>query len=63
MGFNIKLESNLSTGYRWFPDFNPRFLKLIGINYSHEDLNESSIVGELELKNLYLKPLKVVKQI
>lgn len=60
--FNIKLESNPSTGYQWFPDVNPRFLKITGINYySQEDLNESGIVGESGTQEFIFKALKAGK--
>lgn len=60
--FNITLESNPSTGYQWFPDFNPRFLKIMGINYySQEDLNESGIVGGPGTQEFIFKALKAGK--
>ena len=59
--FSIKLESNPSTGYQWFKEFNSGFLKFISSNYSSDDLNKSNITGKPGTQKFVFKALKAGK--
>lgn len=55
--FNIKLESNPSTGYTWIPEFDSIFLKLVKSKYILPK-NDNFIFGQPRTQKFTFKALK-----
>jgi inhibitor of cysteine peptidase len=57
--FKIKLESNPSTGYQWFSEYDSEFLKLIKSKYyPPEDTGETIAAGKPGTQKFVFKALK-----
>ncbi len=54
--FEIRLKSNLSTGYQWTPKFDPESLEIVEINYESPETNKLGAEGVEVFK---LKALKI----